>query len=62
MNYKHLASKHTPWNLGGGGGFELESPNGWKFSGGGGGGIDYGNDHQMVFLFPLVAVYKSNQK
>jgi hypothetical protein len=45
MNYKHLASKHTPWNLGGGGGFELESPNGWKFSGSGGGGIDYGNDH-----------------
>lgn len=36
-------NKNTNWNLGGGG-FELDSPNGWKFTGGAGGGIDYDND------------------
>lgn len=36
--------KNIPWNVGGGGGFDLESPNGWKFSGGAGGGINHGSD------------------
>ena len=38
-----VINKNTHWNLGGGGGFELDTPNGWKFSGGAGGGMDYDN-------------------